>query len=107
MEKFAPSMKEKYKDRLINREKQWPPRYSNKLIRLELVQRENGEGHSIQRGKEDKNVKRIPLAYGDIFKEENGREKVRKILVEGDAGIGKTTLSLSLSEDWACGELFQ
>ena len=33
--------------------------------------------------------------------------KIRKILVEGDAGIGKTTLSISISEDWANGKLFQ
>ena len=62
-----------------------------------------GEGCSAQRGREDKTVKRTPLAYGDLFK----GDRVRKVLVEGDAGIGKTTLTTSLSEDWACGELFQ
>ena len=31
---------------------------------------------------------------------------VKKVLVEGDAGIGKTTLSISISKDWANGELF-
>ena len=104
MDKFPLSMKEKYKGRLINREKQWPPRHSNKLVRLQLVK---GEGCSAQRGREDKTDKRTPLAYDDLFKGESGKEQVRKILVEGDAGIGKTTLSISLSEDWACGELFQ
>ena len=104
MDKFAPSMKKKLKSRLINREKQWPPRHSNKLVRLQLVK---GEGCSAQRGREDKTVKRIPLAYGDLFKGESGKERVRKVLVEGDAGIGKTTLTISLSEDWARGELFQ
>ena len=104
MDKFALSMKKKLKSRLINREKQWPPRHSNKLVRLQLVK---GEGCSAQRGREDKAVKRTRLAYGDLFKGDSGKERVRKILIEGDAGIGKTTLTMSLSEDWACGELFQ
>ena len=103
-DEFLPSMKDKYKDRLINREKQWPPRHSNELVRLQLVK---GEGCSAQRGREDKTDKRTPLAYSDLFKGESGNERVRKVLVEGDAGIGKTTLTISLSEDWAREELFQ
>ena len=106
MDKFVPSIKKKYKDRLINREKQWPPCHSNKLVKLELVEREKGEGSSAntQRGREDK---RTPLAYGDLFKEESGKKAVRKVLVEGDAGIGKTTLSTSISEDWSRNKLFK
>ena len=106
MDKFVPSIKKKYKDRLINREKQWPPCHSNKLVKLELVEREKGEGSSAntQRGREDK---RTPLAYGDLFKEESGKKAVRKVLVEGDAGIGKTTLSTSISEDWSHDKLFK
>ena len=109
MDGFVPKMKKKYIDRLINREKQWPPCHSNKLVRLQLVEREKGEGYSanIQRGREDKTIKRTPLAYGDLFKVEKGKKPVRKVLVEGDAGIGKTTLSISLSEDWAREKLFQ
>ena len=102
-DKFVPRMKKKYKDRLINRENQWLTLHSNKLVRLQLVQKKKGEGCSAQRGREDKTVKRTPLAYGELFK----GDRVRKVLVEGDAGIGKTTLSISLSEDWARGELFQ
>ena len=105
MDKFVPSIKKKYKDRLINREKQWPPCHSNKLVKLELVEREKGEGSSAntQRGREDK---RTPLAYGDLFNEKSGEKAVRKVLVEGDAGIGKTTLSTSISEDWSRDKLF-
>ena len=41
-------------------------------------------------------------------KPESGKvESFNKVLVEGGAGIGKTTLSVSLSEDWACDKLFQ
>ena len=106
MDTFVPSIKKKYKDRLINREKQWPPCHSNKLVKLELVEREKGEGSSAntQRGREDK---RTPLAYGDLFKEKSGKKAVRKVLVEGDAGIGKTTLSTSISEDWSHDKLFK
>ena len=119
MDIFATSIKEKYQERLINREKQWPPCHSNKLVRLELVEREKGvhyfakeqkgRGRGIENGK-DRNsvdVKRTPLAYSDLFKVESGKRPVRKVLVEGDAGIGKTTLSVSVSEDWAKGMLFQ
>ena len=69
MEVFVTSIKEKYQERLINREKQWPPCHSNKLVRLELVEREKGEGYSAnqQRGREDKAVKRTPLAYGCLL----------------------------------------
>ena len=38
---------------------------------------------------------------------ESGKRQVRKVLVEGDAGIGKTTLCVAVSEDWANGKLFQ
>ena len=38
---------------------------------------------------------------------ENGESPVNKILVEGDAGIGKTTLSIAVSEDWVNEMLFQ
>ena len=107
--KFISSIKGKYQERRINREKQWPPCHSDKLVRLELVEREKGEGYSAntRRGREDEGIKRTPLAYGDLFKVESGKRRVRKVLVEGDAGIGKTTLCIAVSEDWANGKLFQ
>ena len=107
--RFISSMKGKYQERRINREEQWPPCHSDKLVRLELVEREKGEGYSAntQRGREDEGIKGTPLAYGDLFKVESGKRRVRKVLVEGDAGIGKTTLCIAVSEDWANGKLFQ
>ena len=42
MDVFAGSIKEKYQKRLINREKQWPPCHSDKLVQLELVKWEKG-----------------------------------------------------------------
>ena len=73
------------------------------------MERVKGEDYSTntQRGKESKGHKRTPLIYGDLFKVEGGTNPVRKILVEGDAGIGKTTLCIAISEEWANGKLFQ
>ena len=107
--KYVTSIKRKYRERLISREQQWPPCQSNKLVRLELVEGVKGEGCYARhtRGEEDNHVKRTPLKYEDLFKVESGKKPVRKILVEGDAGIGKTTLSIAVSEDWANEKLFQ
>ena len=109
VQKFGTSIKKKYQERRINCEKQWPPCHSDKLVRLEIVEREKGEGYSAntQRGRDSEGVKRTPIAYGDLFKQESGKRPVRKVLVEGDAGIGKTTLCIAVSEDWANGKLFQ
>ena len=106
MEKFVDSIKHKYRERLINREKQWPPCHSNKLVNLELVERRKGESYlgNQPRGKGAENAKRTPLVYDQLFE---GKKRIRRILMEGDAGIGKTTLSVSISEDWANGKLFQ
>ena len=109
VQKLGISIKKKYRERRINCEKQWPPCHTDKLVRLEIVEREKGEGYSAntQRGREDKGVKRTPIAYDELFKQESGKRPVRKVLVEGDAGIGKTTLCIAVSEDWANGKLFQ
>ena len=110
VKKFVGRIRPKYIERRLNHEKQWPPCKSEKLARLELVEGEQREGYSASqtRGQRDnKAVKRSPLAYSDILKAKDGRRTARKVLVEGDAGIGKTTLCTALSEDWANGKLFQ
>ena len=137
VEKFVVNLKKKYKGRLVNREKQWPPRNSSKLVRLQLVNKRKEElsststqedrdeyvlsqlslsdhyvylcmfddSYVVQRSKEEVHT---PLAYCNLFEGENGKaEPVKKVLIEGGAGIGKTTLTISLSEDWACDKLFQ
>ena len=100
MDKFTGSIKKKYQERRINFENQWPPCHSNKLVTLDIVERKKGQSSS-QEGEH------APLAYEDLFMSENSKRPVRKILIEGDAGIGKTTLCISASEDWADGKLFQ
>ena len=107
IEEFVTSIRKKYKGRLINREKQWLIQHSSKLVRLQLVSKNEVESSSTstRRGEDGKST---PLAYCDLFKPESGKvESVNKVLVEGGAGIGKTTLSVSLSEDWAFDKLFQ
>ena len=112
MEKFVTSIKKKYIERLTTHEKQWLPCYSTKLVSLQLVERMKGEGYfaNNQRGRQssrrDEVVKRSHLAYDDLFKVES-EKPVRRIVVEGDAGIGKTSFCTSVSVDWANGDLFQ
>ena len=108
MDKFVPKIKTKYKERHVISEEQLP-RYSSMLVKLELVQREKLESYSAdrQRGRGDGSVKRTCLAYNDLFKVKEEKRPVRRVLVEGDAGIGKTTFSISISEEWANGKLFQ
>ena len=98
MDTFISSTKRKYQERLINREEQWPPCHTNKLVRLELVERKQSTNQS---------DKRTPLAYKDLFVIHKERKRVRKVLIEGDAGIGKTTFCTAISEEWANDELFQ
>ena len=102
MEKFITHVRKKYQLNLINKERQWPPCHTEKLIRLVLVESDHGYSKS-------KDVNRTSLEYEDLFKVNRKRKAGRatKILVEGDAGIGKTTLCTALAEDWANGKLFQ
>ena len=108
MDKFVPKIKTKYKERRVISEEQLP-RYSSMLVKLELVHREKLESYSAdrQRGRGDGSVKRTCLAYNDLFKVKEEKRPVRRVLVEGDAGIGKTTFSISVSEEWANGKHFQ
>lgn len=105
MDKFVTSIKKKYRHRIVNRENQWPPCQTAKLVNLVLVEKELGEVH--QRSKETTSVKQTPICYNDLLQVEVGRRPVRKILIEGDAGVGKTTFCTAASEDWANGKLFQ
>ena len=56
-------------------------------------------------GAHDDKVKRTPILHGDLFKDEEDKQPVRKVIVEGNAGIGKTTLCTMLTEEWANGEI--
>jgi GTPase SAR1 family protein len=99
MDEFLMSIKTKYSDRPGSHgQKQYPPRYSSKPVKLELVVKEKEPTIKCP------DAQLVP--YSNIFNKEN-EEIVRKVLIEGGAGIGKTTFCLSISENWANEELFQ
>ena len=103
-ETFSKVIRETYADRQKNRDLQWPPCFAEKLVRLELHQEVyNVYYNKQQRGghKHYSTSSHEQLQYDDIFKNKPGGSVVRKVLVEGDAGIGKTTLCTSISIDWA------
>ena len=108
MDKFVISIKRKYRERLLQREQQWPSVSVETLVNLQLVEAEKREGFRAglpQHGAPDDKVKRTPILHGDLFKVEAGKKSVRKLIVEGNAGIGKTTLCTMLTEEWANGEI--
>ncbi len=94
MEKFIASIRRKYRERSFNLQKQWPPVRGDRLINLQLVEAEKEEGFRAglpQHGAPDD--KRTPILHADLFRVEEGKKPVRKLIVEGNAGIGKTTLT--------------
>ena len=108
MQEFVEGLKESYRGRQLNSEEQWPPVSIEKLVNLQLVDTEKKEGFRAglpQHGAPDDEVKRTPILHGDLFKVEEGKKPVRKLIVEGNAGIGKTTLCTMLTEEWANGEI--
>ena len=106
VKKFVDSNKKKYKGRRLIHGEQLLCCRSEKLVTLELVERERLQP-SEQRGSGDNKVIRTPLAYADLFKVESGKKEIKTILIDGDAGIGKSTFCTSISEKWANGEIFQ
>ena len=50
------------------------------------------------------NPKSSSLSYESIFKSPNDEMPVKRILIEGGAGMGKTHFCISLSKDWAKGK---
>ena len=109
MDRFITSIKKKYRERLLHRQKQWPPVSIEKYVNLQLVEAEKNKGFRgglPQHGAHDDKVKRTPILHGNLFKVEKGKKPVRKLLVEGNAGMGKTTLCTMLAEEWADGRIF-
>ena len=102
MEPFI-AIKKNSRNRTITRH--WPHCHSNKLIRVELVERETGEGYFANQLSDDVVSRQNLLAYDDLFKAKSQGKPARKIVVVGDAGIGKTTLCTSVTEDWENGKL--
>ena len=104
MEEFVEGLKEVYRERQFNYEEQWPPVRGNRLISLQLVEADKTEGFG--GGSPCDKLKHTPIRHGDLFEVEEGKKPVRKLIVEGNAGTGKTTLCTMLAEEWANGEIF-
>ena len=92
----------------MQHELQWPLVSAKKFVNLQLVEAEKKEGFRAglpQHGAPSDNIKHTPILHGDLFKVEEGKKPVRKLIVEGNAGIGKTTLCTMLTAEWANGEI--
>ena len=110
MLRFVDSIKTKYRERLLVREEQWPPVRGDKLIKLRLVEADKAEGFRgglSQLAVKDHRVQRTPILYSELFSAREGKKPVRKVLVEGNGGMGKTTLCTMLTEEWAEGKILQ
>ena len=109
VDKFVNNIKKKYKGRRIIQEEQLLGCKSEKLVRLEVVERERLQASEQRgnRGRGDSSFTRTSLAYADLFKVEKGKKEIKTILIDGDAGIGKTTFCIAVCEDWADGKIFQ
>ena len=108
MQEFVEGLKEAYKERQLSCEEHWPPVRGDRLIKLQLVEADKTEGFRAglpQHGASNDKIKRTPILHGDLFKVEEDKKPVRKLIVEGNAGIGKTTLCTMLTEEWANGEI--
>ena len=105
---FVESLKETYREKQLVTEEQWPPVSGDKLLNLQLVEADKREGFrgSLPRNRADsEKIKRIPILYDNLFRVEQGKKPARKVLVEGNGGMGKTTLCTMLSEAWAGGKM--
>ena len=79
--------------------------HSRTVVGLELVVKNKGE-HFLARVKNEQ--RHTIISHGEMFKQsKEGEQPIKRILVEGGAGMGKTTLCTSLTKGWANGKLFQ
>ena len=121
MDEFILSIKQQYAERILtNQYEQWPPVSGDKLINLQLVETDKKEGYQSEcmlgltkgetmpqneyksnKGLASK-VRRYRIDLEDLFEVEK-KKSVRKVIVEGNAGMGKTTLCTMLAEGWALG----
>ena len=99
-----------YEKRRIHNEKQWPPCRGRKLVKLQLVER---EAYVSQRQEKDlsrndaKGVKHTPIKCSELFESKSGEKEIQSVLLEGHAGIGKTTFCTILTEDWSKEKILQ
>ena len=100
-------IRKKYRNIRNAYKKQCPCQLRN-IANLELVecQQDLSNQSTDERGITGKSIR---LSYSSLFKgDQDGKEGgSTRILIIGEAGIGKTILCASIAEDWANGKLFQ
>ena len=84
---------------------QWPPRKSEKIIRLELVETEKEQTEK-QTGDKESECRR-PIHHSNLLNPLDSKKPIRRVLVEGQPGSGKTTLCSILAQGWGEGHIFQ
>ena len=52
-------------------------------------------------------VKHTPIKCSELFESKSGEKEIKSVLLEGHAGIGKTTFCTILTEDWSKEEILQ
>ena len=79
-------------------------------MKLQLVER---EAYVSQRQENDlskndkKQVKHTPIKCSELFESKSGEKEIQSVLLEGHAGIGKTTFCTILTEGWSKEEILQ
>ena len=110
MDEFLTTIKTKYRYSTSNHDqKQCPHCYPSELVKLELVVKKREHEPTKKKGEYEPtstcpDTQLVP--YSNIFKKEK-EQAVRRVLIEGVTGIGKTALCLSISEEWANEKVFQ
>ena len=92
---------------------QWPPPPTRRVFDLAMIRGqnirygidENVVGLMLQGKVSDVLDEKTPVKLENIFRQDSAKRKV--ILIEGGAGLGKSTLAWHVCQKWASGELFQ
>ena len=109
MEKILTKIRSKYLN-ISKRQLNQYPFHMKKMATLELVSTEHTKSteHSKDTDKRDEVCvsHQVRINYCDLFKRHNDSKKV-VILIEGEAGIGKTILCTLIVDDWANGRHFE
>ena len=101
MEKFITNNKKIFRS---YKDKQWPFSRSKYLVKPKLTIINEKPTRYLASLHEDQRY--VNLAYNDLFEANpNESRTVQKVLLEGDEGIGKTTLCVSVCNDWASEKL--
>ena len=107
MLRLASWVKKQYEKRRIHTEKQWPPCRGRKRVKLQLVEREAYVSQRQEKDLSQNDIKHTPIKCSELFESKSGEKEIQSVLLEGHAGIGKTTFCTILTEDWSKEEILQ